>query len=99
MIAAVAIGFVAAAIAGFILCQPEGEAQKEGTSLFRFGKARKKQPASQAPAESAEDVPEAGNADGGNIHREPLMAVAEGEVVQLSQVKIRHFPAGPWERG
>ena len=40
MIAAVIIGFVAAAIAGFILCVPEGETQDTRRPLFRFGKAR-----------------------------------------------------------
>ena len=67
--------------------------------MFRFGKARKKQPDSPAPAESAEDVPEAGNADGRNIHREPLMAVAEGEVVQLSQVEDKAFSSGAMGKG
>ncbi len=40
MIAAAIIGFVAAAIAGFILCVPEGETQDTRRPLFRFGKAR-----------------------------------------------------------
>ena len=40
MIAAVIIGCVAAAIAGFILCVPEGETQDTRRPLFRFGKAR-----------------------------------------------------------
>lgn len=99
MIAAVVIGFVAAAIAGFILCVPEGEMEKEGKPLFRFGKARRKQTDSPAPAESSEDGPEAGNGDGRNIHREPLMAVAEGEVVQLSQVEDKAFSSGAMGKG
>ena len=114
MIAAVIIGFVAAAIAGFILCVPEGETQDTRRPLFRFGKARLAQPdgmgtdgscadGSCADGSGAEGSG-AGEGDGKtagnkNLHKECLSAVAIGQVVQLSQVKDMAFSSGAMGKG
>lgn len=63
MIAAVIIGFVASALAGFVLCAPEGEAEAPAKRWFSFGKDKGTAPTEGPEAAGAESLKADGQTD------------------------------------
>lgn len=99
MIAAVVIGFVAAAIAGFILCVPEGNAEKAGNFGFKLGKVGKAKAAAEENGQknrAEETTPAVGTTStvgttSAGLEGELVGAVAEGTAIPLSQVNDKAF--------
>lgn len=99
MIAAVVIGFVAAAIAGFVLCVPDGDGQNAGKAGFKFGKAKaaaaeakgQEEKAGAADRNATADKDSAADKNSTGLEGELIGAVAEGTAIPLSQVNDKAF--------
>lgn len=88
MIGAVIIGFVASAIAGFILCKPDEEEEKN----TKEAKPEERDLQSEIVLEMNRKGQE-------GLNKEQLQAVAQGNVIQLSKVKDKAFSSEAMGKG